>query len=96
MQGFLDTTRWVREDWPVLKNIENYPALEAILQGILPGLAMVLFLALLPPLLRAAERFGGAMSLGAVETVVVSKLFWFQVCFRRCKVPGFRNDCLSV
>ena len=79
VQGFLDVNRWVNSHWPVLGDVYRLPALEAFLQGFLPGFAMVLFLIILPPLLRWWERIGGAKSVSAVETAVVTKLFWFQV-----------------
>jgi calcium permeable stress-gated cation channel len=67
IQSFLDTEYWVKRGWPVLRHVREYPWLRSILQGILPGLAMVLLLLLLPPLLRQWERLGGARSSSEAE-----------------------------
>ena len=78
IQGLLDPARWVREEWIGLKHIADTPLLFSLVTGFVPGLAMVLFLWLLTPILRAMEARASHLSVGALELEVLTKLFWFQ------------------
>eukprot|EP00882_Tetradesmus_deserticola_P001118 GHRQ01001211.1.p1 GENE.GHRQ01001211.1~~GHRQ01001211.1.p1 ORF type:complete len:784 (+),score=334.19 GHRQ01001211.1:817-3168(+) len=64
---------------PGLNVIVRLPFVTQVLQGILPGLVLKIFLALVPPILKAMARFEGKMSLSEVDFSVVSRYFIFQV-----------------
>jgi hypothetical protein len=55
------------------------PARPQILQGVLPSLVLKVFLAVLPMILNALNRFGGAVSVSQVDFATVNKFFIFQV-----------------
>eukprot|EP00887_Chlorella_sp_A99_P001230 scaffold14.g1230.t1 len=63
----------------VVSFLGRSPALAALLTAVLPGLALRVFLALLPAALRALARASGATSLSAVDLGVVERYFLFQV-----------------
>ena len=59
--------------------IADTAILSTLVTGILPGLALKIFLMLLPPILAAMMRFSGVQSLSQVDLGVVSRYFLFQV-----------------
>uniref|UniRef100_A0A383WQ20 ERD4-related membrane protein n=1 Tax=Tetradesmus obliquus TaxID=3088 RepID=A0A383WQ20_TETOB len=64
---------------PGLNIIVRLPFVTQVLQGILPGLVLKIFLILVPPILKAMARFEGKVSLSEVDFSVVGRFFIFQV-----------------
>lgn len=64
---------------PGLNVIVRLPFVTQVLQGILPGLVLKIFLILVPPILKAMARFEGKVSLSEVDFSVVGRFFIFQV-----------------
>ncbi|KAL6755733.1 hypothetical protein V8C86DRAFT_180281 [Haematococcus lacustris] len=64
---------------PVLGTIVNLPVIKQVLEGIVPGLVLLIFLALLPSLLAFMCRLSGCVSNSAVDFGVVERYFYFQV-----------------
>ncbi|KAF6257823.1 hypothetical protein COO60DRAFT_1521842 [Scenedesmus sp. NREL 46B-D3] len=64
---------------PGLGVIVQLPFVTQVLQGILPGLVLRIFLILVPIILRIMARFEGKVSLSEVDFSVVSRYFIFQV-----------------
>lgn len=54
-------------------------AVKGFLQGLLPTVAIILLMSLLPPFLRFLQKFGGAESWSRIERGVASVYFFFQV-----------------
>ncbi|KAF8065514.1 CSC1-like protein [Scenedesmus sp. PABB004] len=71
----LDNARAV----PGLSVITRLPFVTQVLQGVLPGLVLKIFLIVLPPILAAMARFEGKTSLSQVDFAVVKRFFIFQV-----------------
>ncbi|KAN0026410.1 hypothetical protein ACTFIV_007394 [Dictyostelium citrinum] len=59
--------------------INKSPKLTSFLTGFLPGLALMIFLALLVPILKIFSKFRGYYSNSAIEASVFSKYFLFLV-----------------
>eukprot|EP00051_Salpingoeca_urceolata_P007129 m.94605 g.94605 ORF g.94605 m.94605 type:complete len:926 (+) comp15127_c0_seq3:258-3035(+) len=55
------------------------PVLKGLLSGLLPSLALIIFLALLPMILTAMSRAQGWPSRSQISMSVLRKYFWFQV-----------------
>ncbi|KAG2494802.1 hypothetical protein HYH03_007045 [Edaphochlamys debaryana] len=64
---------------PVLGDIVTAPVVKQLLEGILPGLAMKIFLAIVPMILAAMATFQGATSLSEIDFSVTKRYFLFQV-----------------
>ncbi|KAG2482060.1 hypothetical protein HYH03_018986 [Edaphochlamys debaryana] len=64
---------------PVLGPIVRAPAVRQILEAVVPGLALKLFLTVVPMLLRAMALHSGARAESAVDFGVVRRYFLFQV-----------------
>eukprot|EP00898_Chlorokybus_atmophyticus_P008591 jgi/Chlat1/8733/Chrsp9S08558 len=62
---------------PFLKFITKMPALRAFLQGLLPTLALIIFMALLPALCRFLTQCEGVFALSRIDRGGTSKLFTF-------------------
>jgi Calcium-dependent channel, 7TM region, putative phosphate/Cytosolic domain of 10TM putative phosphate transporter len=59
--------------------IQNIPIINSLVTAILPGLALIIFLALLPPILRLMRNVAGAVSVSQIDRGVVTWFFIFQV-----------------
>lgn len=59
--------------------LQDIPILNSVITGILPGLALAIFLAFVPPILTAMARFSGMVSDSQIDLSVVSRFFTFQV-----------------
>ncbi|KXZ47792.1 hypothetical protein GPECTOR_33g674 [Gonium pectorale] len=64
---------------PVLGTIVTLPGIRQILEAIVPGLALKLFLILVPIVLRHMAILSGTMSISEIDFGVVSRYFLFQV-----------------
>ncbi|CAG9465486.1 unnamed protein product [Pedinophyceae sp. YPF-701] len=77
IQALLAVERW--ENVVVLKSIVGVDAIRKFLVGFLPGLAMVIVLAVLPPLLALLGKIQGLESFSRIDGFVVSRFFLFQI-----------------
>eukprot|EP00048_Salpingoeca_helianthica_P000283 m.40568 g.40568 ORF g.40568 m.40568 type:complete len:766 (-) comp10358_c0_seq2:92-2389(-) len=59
--------------------VESSPAVRAFLEGVLPTLALTLFMAVLPYILLVFATMQGFPSHSAIKFSVIRKLFYFQV-----------------
>lgn len=59
--------------------IKDISFLNSIVTAILPGLVLAIFIALLPPIITAMNRFAGMVSLSEVDLSLMTKFFAFQV-----------------
>jgi hypothetical protein len=59
--------------------IQELPVINSLVTAILPGLALIIFLALLPPILRFMRNIAGAVSISQIDRGVVTWFFIFQV-----------------
>lgn len=66
------------ERTPVIKEIVKIPFVRSLLVGILPGLVLKIFLAILPMLLAIMNRFAGMVSISQIDFGVVERYFIFQ------------------
>jgi len=64
---------------PGMATVLNAPFLSGIIVGILPSLALIIFIALMPPIIRLMCRFQGMRTEGDLDRGVVTKFFIFQV-----------------
>jgi len=64
---------------PGIGLLMQIPFVAQIIQGILPGLVLVIFLILVPPILSAMARFQGMVSESEVDFSIVSRFFVFQM-----------------
>lgn len=64
---------------PGFSAILNAPFLSGIIIGILPSLALIIFIALMPPILRLMCKFQGMRTEGDIDQGVVTKFFIFQI-----------------
>ena len=62
-----------------LQPILNIPAINAIMTGILPGIMLLVFLALLPTILEFFCIGSGFMSKSEVDFGVITRFYIFQV-----------------
>ena len=59
--------------------IQRIPIVNSLVTAIIPGLALVIFLAVFPPILRLMRTIAGDISSSQVDRGVVSRFFVFQV-----------------
>lgn len=57
----------------------NRPAVKSFLQGFMAGLALRIFVALLPMILMFMSRFEGHLSRSALDRRAATKLYYFMV-----------------
>ncbi|KAG1660006.1 hypothetical protein FOA52_009826 [Chlamydomonas sp. UWO 241] len=67
------------QSYPIIGTIASNRIVIVALEAILPGLALKLFLLIVPPLLRLLVTYAGAVSEQEVDLTVFSWLFIFQV-----------------
>ncbi|KAF8057761.1 CSC1-like protein [Scenedesmus sp. PABB004] len=77
VQGLLQLERLQR--LPVVGALARLPVVHSLLLGVLPGAALRLFVLLLPVVLYALNRRGGAPSLGTLDNAVAMHYFSLQV-----------------
>jgi hypothetical protein len=73
---------------PYLKTLLDLPVVHSLLLGLLPGLALRLFVLLLPLVLYPLNRMAGAVSKADVDFQVSTHYFIFQVTERRRAAPA--------
>lgn len=61
------------------KIAEANAAIRGFLQGFLPTLALIVFMALLPLIMTAMSKAEGITSISRIREAVLSKLFYFQI-----------------
>ena len=76
VQGLIQMDRLER--YPVIGSIVTFPLINGILKAVVPNLALKLFLAFLPSLLKHMNRAQGMISLSEIDFGVVRKYFVFQ------------------
>lgn len=59
--------------------IQDVPIVNSLVTAVLPGLALIIFLALLPPILRFMRTLAGSVSISQIDHGVVTWFFIFQV-----------------
>ncbi|KAL6782290.1 hypothetical protein ACKKBG_A06245 [Auxenochlorella protothecoides x Auxenochlorella symbiontica] len=72
VQGLLTTNSLVGA-------LQRIAILNAVLTSILPGLALKIFIALVPAIIMAMNRFAGMVSLSQMDLALTSRFFVFQV-----------------
>eukprot|EP00198_Chlamydomonas_reinhardtii_P005760 XP_001695096.1 ERD4-related membrane protein [Chlamydomonas reinhardtii] len=75
---------------PVLGDIVTAPVISQLLQAIIPGLVLKIFMAIVPHILWAMALMSGATSMSEIDFGVVSRFFLFQVIvvFFGCIIAG--------
>ena len=63
---------------PLVGRIIELPLVSSLLRGFVPSAILLLFLAILPYLLRSLIRFGRVTSLGSLDTELLQKYHLFQ------------------
>ena len=63
---------------PGLESILKAPIVSGVIIGILPSLALIIFIALVPPILRLMSCFQGLHSEGDIDRACIAKFFIFQ------------------
>ncbi|EFJ43788.1 ERD4-related membrane protein [Volvox carteri f. nagariensis] len=63
---------------PVLGDIVTTPPIKQLLQAVIPGLVLKIFLALVPTILRIMAQLSGATSVSEIDFGVVKRFFLFQ------------------
>uniref|UniRef100_A0A803NZI4 Calcium permeable stress-gated cation channel 1 n=1 Tax=Cannabis sativa TaxID=3483 RepID=A0A803NZI4_CANSA len=83
---------------PFLKPIVEMPFIKSVIQGLLPGLALKLFLIFLPTILMIMAKFEGFVSLSSLERTAASKyyLFNFVNVFLGSILTGLAFDQLNT
>jgi hypothetical protein len=71
--------KWVTSAGSVLPSTGPLKIVSGLATGMLPPLVLVIFIALMPPILRLMGRVQGAKSEGELDRGVISKFFIFQV-----------------
>lgn len=63
----------------IRRALQRIAILNAVLTSILPGLALKIFIALVPAIIMAMNRFAGMVSLSQMDLALTSRFFVFQV-----------------
>ena len=58
--------------------IEDIPIVSSVITAILPGLVLAIFIALLPPIITAMNKFAGMISTSQVDLGLMTRFFIFQ------------------
>lgn len=64
---------------PILADLVDLPFVSSILQGFLPSLVLLIFLAVAPYLLKALIQRAGLASMTAVDAQLIGMYFLFQL-----------------
>ncbi|KAG6529091.1 hypothetical protein ZIOFF_011285 [Zingiber officinale] len=64
---------------PFLKPLIEVPFIKSFIQGFLPGIALKIFLILLPTILMIMSKFEGLVSLSSLQRRSASKYYLFQI-----------------
>ncbi|PIN22378.1 hypothetical protein CDL12_04917 [Handroanthus impetiginosus] len=68
----------IRRRAPFLKAIIDIPFIKSVIQGFLPGIALKIFLVLLPTILMIMSKFEGFMSVSALERRSATRYYIFN------------------
>lgn len=78
--------KWVQTAGTALPSSGPFKIVSGLLTGLLPPLVLVIFIALVPPILRVMGKAEGARGEGELDRGVITKFFIFQV--RGAGAPG--------
>ncbi|XP_057814369.2 CSC1-like protein At3g21620 isoform X3 [Cryptomeria japonica] len=73
----LATIESIKKNAPFLKNLIELKVVKSFIQGFLPGLAMKLFLLILPSILMTMSKIEGHTSFSEIERKTASKYYYF-------------------
>jgi len=59
--------------------IQDIPIVNSIITAILPSLVLTIFIAMLPPLIKAMNKWAGMISLSQIDLGLMTRFFIFQV-----------------
>jgi hypothetical protein len=59
--------------------IKNIPILSSIITAILPSLVLTIFIAMLPPIIKAMNKWAGMISTSQIDLGLMTRFFIFQV-----------------
>lgn len=76
VQGLIQMDRL--KEYPIIGSIVTYPLINGFLKGMIPNLALKMFLAFLPSLLKNMSLRQGLISLSEIDFEIVRKYFIFQ------------------
>mmetsp|Transcript_6024 Transcript_6024/g.16044 ORF Transcript_6024/g.16044 Transcript_6024/m.16044 type:complete len:898 (+) Transcript_6024:96-2789(+) len=79
VQGLIDAAKHPPDDAPGLQAFLHNVVIRKLLEAVVPGLALKIFLWLVPFILAAMMEKSGALSLAQVDLGVVTRFFLFQL-----------------
>ena len=74
---------------PFLEPILEVPVVRSVLEGVLPGLALLIFMAILPSLVRALASARGVSTCSGLDAAELRGMFWFS------GINVFLANCLA-
>jgi hypothetical protein len=66
------------KDTPAIGVIVNLPFVSSLLQGILPGLVLAIFINFIPPIINLCSRLGGTILTSEIDYKLITRFFIFQ------------------